>query len=388
MQNVLKTSSTIILALVFLACGNASKEKKADLNDKKVELQKLKTEHTKLSEQIKKLESEIGTLDTTGASAKPKLVNATLLTTQKFTHYIDLQGKVTTDNIYTVSPRGNPSQVRAIYVKEGDRVRKGQLLMKLDDAVMLQNLRQLETQLAFAKNLHQRRKNLWDQGIGTEVELISAKNEVDNLEKQISILKEQWNTSRVYSEVSGVVESVTIKVGEVFGGFSASQTPPGITIVNPNKLKAEVLVPENYISRIKKGTPVVIEIPNTNKKFNSTISLVSELINIDSRGFTAEAKIPADAGLKPNQIALVKIQDYSKSDVIVIPISTVQTDEKGKYAYVMIDEKGKKVAKKRPLMVGEIYGEFIEVKQGLSAGDQLITQGYQDLYEGQLVSTL
>ncbi len=373
----------VMIAAVSLAvgCGGAAKDDKGEINDKKVELQKLKDQQGKIALDIKKLESEIALLDPSSVEVKPKLVAASSLAVQDFTHYIDLQGRIETENIYYVTPRGGPGQVKSIYVKEGDYVKKGQLVLKLDDVVMLQSIRQLETQLAYAKDLLQRQKNLWDQGIGTEVQYLNAKNNVENLEKQISILKEQWNYSNVHSEVSGVVETVNIRVGETFTGAPLQ----GITIVNPSSLKAVVDVPEAYLSKIRKGAPVLVEIPDLNKTFKTTISLVSQLINPNSRGFMAEAKIPAGFQLKPNTIAMIRIQDYTVSNTIVIPVNTLQTDETGKYVYVTAEEKGKKVARKRTVQVGELYGDKIEVKKGLTTGDQLITEGYQGLYEGQAI---
>jgi multidrug efflux pump subunit AcrA (membrane-fusion protein) len=128
-------------------------------------------------------------------------------------------------------------------------------------------------------------------------------------------------------------------------------------------------------------------VPDANKTFNSTITLVSQLINSNSRAFTAEAQLPADGSLKPNQLAIIKIQDYSASQVLVIPMTTLQTDETGKYVFVMANEKGKPVAKKRPVLVGSVYGEKIEIRKGLQVGDQLITEGFQGLYDGQLITT-
>ena len=382
MQTVLKISFAAMLVTALASCGSSSmKETKGDLNDKKAQLEKLKNSQEKLGDSIKKLEQEIAVLDPSSV-AKPKLVAITPLATQNFTHYIDLQGKVTTNNIFYVSPRGTGGQVKSIFVKQGDHVKKGQLLLKLDDAVMLQNLHQLETQLDYAKDLYTRQKNLWDQGIGTEVQFINAKNNVTNLEKQISVLKEQWNTSSVYAEVSGVAETVNIHAGEFFTGAPTST----ITIVSNSDLKAVVDVPENYLSRIKQGAHVLVEIPEVAKKFNTSVSLISQTINANSRGFIAEAKLPGNANIKAGQLAIIKIQDYAVSNVIVIPLTSMQTDDKGKYVYVQANENGKKVARKKVVTPGEVYGDHIEIKQGLNTGDQLITEGFQNLYDGQLVT--
>ncbi len=383
MKKIYQLGGVALIAVFIIACNASSGSKKEEpLDVKKKELAKLKSDQAALSEKISKLEQEISKIDPS-AAVKPKLVAVTSIARTTFTHYIDLQGKVETENIYRVAPRGLGGQVKQVYVKEGDNVRKGQLLIKLDDAVMLQNIKQLETQLAFAQNIFTRQKNLWDQGIGTEVQYLTAKNNVENIEKQISTAKEQLSTSNVYSEVSGVVESVTIHPGETFSGMPTST----ITIVNQAALKAVVEVPENYLEKVKRGTPVLIEVPDIGRKLNSKISLVSQMINANSRSFSAEAKIPASADLKPNQIALVKIQDYTKTNAMVIPMTTIQTDQNGKYVFVLETENGKKIARKKTVLIGEIYGSQIEVKTGLKEGDQLISEGFQSLYDGQLVTT-
>jgi RND family efflux transporter MFP subunit len=313
---------------------------------------------------------------------KAKLVEVTELLNQDFAHYIELQGKITTENVSYVTPRGMGGQVKSIYVKEGDNVKKGQLLLKLEDGIIQQNIKQVESQLSFAKNIFSRQENLWKEGIGTEVQYLSAKNNVESLEKQIDLIKEQLSTTSVYAQVSGIVEDVSIRVGETFMGSPMA----GITIVNPSSMKAVVDVPENYVAKIRKGMPVVIAVPDLNQSFNSTISLISETINVTSRSFVAESKVSGNKDLKPNQIAVVKILDHEAKNAIVIPVETVQSDEKGKYVYVAVVEGNKTVARKRTVSIGEFYDELIEVNTGLVKGDKLITKGYQGLYDGQLIS--
>jgi membrane fusion protein (multidrug efflux system) len=249
---------------------------------------------------------------------------------------------------------------------------------------MLQNLSKLEKQLSYKKNIYERQKNLWDQGIGTEVQYINAKNDVTQAEKQIDILKQQWQLSFVRAEVNGIADEVNIHTGETFTGDPRT----GIKIVNTGDLKATANIPENYISRVHKGTTVQVVIPDLNNRvFNSTVSVISQSIDPNSRSFVVEAKIPGNAGLKPNQVATIKILDYSVKNTIVVPVNTVQTDEKGKYVYVMEKNADKMVARKKMVIPGESYGDTIEIKSGLNNGDQLITQGYQNLYEGQVVAT-
>ena len=375
---------TVATAVIITSCGGGAKDSKGDLNDKKVKLEKLKSEKTKLETEIQTLQQEITKLDPSAGVVAPKLVAITPISIQPFEHYIDLQGRVDADNISYLTPRGMPAQVRALYIKKGDYVKKGQTLIKLDDAVMLKQLEGLKTQKAYAEDIYKRTKNLWDQGIGTEVQLKTAENNVKALNDQINTLNESWQMTNVRSEVDGYVEQLNLRVGETFSGFAGNV--PQVMIVNSSALKVVTDVPENYLDRVKKGTPVHIKLPDVNLEFNSVISLMNQTIGLNSRSVSTEAKIPYNSNVHINQVALVRIKDYVKNNAIVIPLTTLQTDENGKYVYVLATENGKKIARKKQVVVGEIYGEQIEVRSGLNEGDQLITQGYQSLYEGQGVT--
>jgi membrane fusion protein, multidrug efflux system len=371
----------IILTVVAMSCSTGSKEKKGSLGDLKVELEKKKKEKNNLDAEIHKLEEQIAKADPNAVNTA-KLVSVDSVRVQDFTHFIELQGKIDADNIVYVTPRGMPAQIKDLYIKRGDVVKKGQLLAKLDDAVMLQQVSALKTQLAYAENIYNRQKNLWDQGIGTEVQLITAKNNVDALNKQIATVNETWKTSFVYAPVSGIADEVNIKTGETFTGGSQ------IKIVNNNSLKMVTEVPENYVSRVKKGDQVEVVVPETGKPaFKSTISVIGASINQTTRSFITEAKLPADPFLKPNQLATLKILDYKAKAALVVPVNIVQTDEKGKYVYVVAKEGNKNVARKKAVTVGEVYDGNIEIKNGLTGGEPIITEGYQTVYDGQAITT-
>ncbi len=376
------STGLILASLVLIQACASKKDEKADLTAKKTQLAELKSQHDKLTGDIKKLEDEIAKLDPTAAKAAPLQVATATVTTQDFKHFIDLQGRIDAEDISYVTPRGMGGMVKEIFVKKGDNVRKGQLLLKLDDAILQQNLKQLSTQLDFARNIYQRQKNLWEQGIGTEVQYLTSKNNVDALEKQIAVLKEQLSTSNVYAEVSGIADEVNIRVGETFTGNPAM----GIKIVNTSRLKAVVDIPENYLSRVSKGTKVLVQVPDLAKKYDAVITLIGQSINPNSRGFMAEARIPYDGQLKPFQVALVKIQDYSAPNAIAVPVNLVQTDDKGKYVFIVEKSGDKTVARKKQVVLGESYNGLIEVKSGLTSGAELVTDGYQTLYEGQLIT--
>ena len=371
----------VAAGMILSGCGNAAKDKKGEIGDKKVQLEKLKKEKSKVDADIKKLEEEITKLDP-ASQEKSKLVSVAPVIEQDFTHYIELQGKIDANDVVNVTPRGQPSQVRQVYVKQGDFVKKGQLLLKLDDAIMQQQVQGLNTRIDFARNIYNRQKNLWDQGIGTEVQLITAKNNVDALERELATLKESLQTSFVYAPISGLADLVDIEPGETFTGMNQ------VRIINGSNMKVVTEVPENYAGQVKKGSPIVVIVPDVSKdSVRTTISVMGASINPTSRGFVTEARLPSKAGYKINQVALIKIKDYSAAKALTVPVNVVQTDESGKYVYVMVKEGNVFKARRKKINVGETYNGMIEVKAGLTASDMIITEGYQVVYDGQVVTT-
>jgi RND family efflux transporter MFP subunit len=379
MKNI---ATLIIVSAVFVLASCGSKSGNAELTEKKAKLEDLKKQQSAINDQVVKLETEIGKLDpSTIQKENEKLVSVTPLSVAPFAHYIDLQGKVEAVNIAYVTPRGQGGQVKELYVRKGDAVKKGQILLKLDDLVIKRQIDQLQTQLSFAKDLYQRQQNLWKENIGTEVQLLQAKNSVDNIEKQISIIKEQQSFTSVYAEMDGVLDDVNVKVGELFSG--AGQ----IKLINTSDLKVTAQVPENYLEKVKVGTSLKVILPDINRTTDAVIRVAGKLIDPLSRSFYIEAKLPADNIFRPNQVAQVKILDYSNANALTIPVNTLQTDDKGKFVMVSAKENGKTVAHKKPVVAGELYGDKIEIKSGLQPGDLLITEGYQSVYDGQTITT-
>jgi membrane fusion protein, multidrug efflux system len=387
MKQLFQYGFLFIFAFLLAACGEGRKEKLGTLSEKKAKLEELKKQETKIIADIKSLEEEVTKMDTAAASqGKAKLIAISAVSTEDFSHYIDLQGKIDADNIsYIAPPNGQGGIVTAVYIKEGQFVNKGQLVLKMDDKVLRQQIKINETQLILAKELYKRTKNLWEQNIGTELQLLQAKAQVETLERSIETSNEQIKLYTVYSPVSGIADKVNIRVGEMFVG--ANQAGAQISIVNNSSLKAVVEVPENYMNRVHAGSPVVVTVPDMNKTFNTFVKRTSQTINPSTRTFTIETNIPG-GGVRPNSIASVRINDYSAPNAIVIPVNLVQTDDKGKYVYVMEkDSKGRSVAIKKPVVVGESYSDKIEIKAGLQTGMMLISEGYQTVYDKQVVRT-
>ncbi len=383
MKNIVKIA--LFSGSIFLAsCGAKTDEGKSGLTEKKTKLEELKKQQAALTTDIATLQAEIEKIDPSAKPEKPKLVTVAKITPESFTHYIDLQGSIDAEDISYIAPRnGQGGLVKQIFIKKGDFVKKGQSILKLDDAIYLKNLKQAETQLTYAQDLYRRQKNLWDQQIGTELQLVQAKQNVDQMEDQIATIKEQWSMTNIYSDVSGIADEVNVRVGELFTGYMG-QTPQ-IKIVNNSRLKVTAQVPENYLDRVKTGGNMIVTLPDAGTTFNTTISLSGKSIDPNSRSFYVEGKLPSGKNLRPNQVALVKIQDYAAANAISVPVNTLQTDEKGKFVLVAATENGKLFARKKPVTIGQLYDDKIEITSGLQAGEQIITEGFQGLYDGQLL---
>lgn len=389
----MKNISTILpstLILFAIACGGGG----SSLEKQKASLASLKKESLSLNAKIAALELAIAKAG--GAeTAKAILVAVTPLTTQDFTHYIELQGKVESESVSFVTPRAGGGQVKGLFVKRGDNVRKGQLILQLDNSLIkqsaaaaTQNIETIKSQAALAKMVYEKQKNLWEQNIGSEIQLLTAKTNADALASQLKAATEQLGMVRdqlaytsVYSNVDGVAEEVNVKVGDLFMG------PGQIKIVNTARLKLTTMVPENYAGKVKVGTETSLNFPDIQKIVAAKISVVGNVIDPLSRSFYIEAKLPVDKNFRPNQLVQVKIKDYEKKNAISAPINLLQNDEKGKFIYVAVMEKGKLLARKKAVIVGQYYGNNIEIVAGLVAGDNVITEGYQTLFDGQNITT-
>ena len=383
------TFLTLSLFVLATACGGGDNS----IEGKQKSLAGLKKQALELNAQIVALEKE---LEKAGgaAAAKAILVATDTIQTETFTHYIELQGKVESESVSYITPRAGGGQVRAIYIKRGDRVKKGQLILQLDNSLIkqsaaaaAQNIETLKSQAALAKSVYEKQKNLWEQNIGSEIQLMTAKTNADALASQLKAASEQLGMVRdqlaytsIYSDVDGIAEEVNVKVGELFMG------PGQIKIVNTTKLKLTAEVPENYAGKVKVGTELTLTFPDIQKTISNKISVLGNVINPLSRSFFIESKLPVDNNFRPNLLAQVKIKDYEKKNAISIPVNLLQNDEKGKFVFVAVTEAGKLVARKKVVTTGEFYGNNIEVLSGLAAGEILITEGFQSIYDGQLIT--
>lgn len=363
--------ATISLILGLASCGGG---------DKKEELARLKKEKTALESKIAALETELKS-DGKDAAAQRKTVPVSVTTLQQdtFSHYLEMQGKVDFDQNVLVSARV-PGVLTSVRVQPGDRVSKGQTMATIDAQVLEQNIAELRTRLDLARIAYKKQKNLWDQKIGTEMQYLTAKNNKEALERSLSALQQQRDQYNIKAPISGVVDAVIPNTGEAVA--------PGagiIRVVNAAGGKVVAEVSEAYLTKINKGDKAIVFFPDLNKEIETTVDVVGKFINPTSRTFAVELKLKDGVELRPNLVAVVRIQDYRNENTIVVPVNLVQKDEKSEYVYVAKKEGNNYVATRREVKTGQTYKGQAEVLSGLAANDQIITAGYQNLNEGQPV---
>ncbi len=366
-------NSIVILALAVLAvsCGKSP--------DKNAQLAELKKQYTEIGNQIKTIEAE---LQAAGGQVKAKLtpVSTTVAKTEAFNHYLEVQGKVDGEDNIAVSAQ-MPAVVTAVFVKEGDAVKKGQVLAQLDNSVMQQQLASTQQQLDFATNMYNKQKALWDQQIGSEVQYLTSKNNKENLERAMATLKDQIELTKIKSPITGSVEEVNLKVGQM-----AQPGLPALRVVNFSNVKVVAEIAEAYASKVKPGNNVVIFFPDFNSEIASTIRFTSKYINPVNRTFQCEVRLgPSDVEYRANMMAVVKINDYNNETAFTVPITLIRESQSGKYIFVAKDENGQLVARRQMVTVGMTYNGLAEITQGIQNGDQIITSGFSGLLDGELL---
>ncbi len=364
----------IIIGFIFLASCQNNGTTTDDLAGKKALLKEKKAALKTLENEINTLENEILILDP--PKEKPAvLVNATQVNLDTFLRFVDLQGSVTADDLVNVSAEVGGRIIKT-YVDEGSRVRKGQLIAKLDLDVIQKQINELETSLSLATTVFERQQRLWEQEIGSEIQFLEAKNNKDRLEKSLETLSSQLSKQNLFAPITGVVDSEFLKEGEM-----ASPGMPIMQILNTNKVTIVADVPEQYLGKLKSGDMVSISFPALNMEIKRRITSLGRTIDPANRTFKIEIETAnPDGVLKPNLLAEVKFLELEVQDVIVAQIDYIMEEVSGqKYAFIESKKDGKSIAQKVYITLGEAYNGNIIIKNGLNSGDVMITDGARNI---------
>ena len=364
-----------IILIIVSSCSHPAPQ----VNSEKSQLAELQNQEKEINAKIHSLQAKIGEKDTSNLASQ-KVVEVTRMEYKPFFHFITTQGLVQSDQNLAVVPEAQ-GVYTSIYVHLGEQVHKGQALGKVDDQVLQRNLDQALTLLSLDKILYEKRKKLWAQNIGTEVDFLTSKNTMENQQDQVATLRQQIALTVLTAPVSGSIDEINARLGE-----SANPSTPAFRVVNSDILKVTSGLSESYLGRVKTGTPVILMFTDINKKIKTHVDFVGSALDMASRTFPVQSKLYHEKGIKPNMSADVSIQDYYTASALTVPVDALQSTLDGQFVFVLSkDAKNQNIVLKKTVIPGLTQDGEVQITKGLNVGDQVITTGYRGLEDQQPV---
>lgn len=380
----MRTSQLLIItsfSLLIWACsGEQGNSNLSQLKAKKDSLTQLKAD---ISSRISQLEAEIAEKDT---SIEKRVTAVTAVPTSlgTFEHFFTVQGNVETDRDALVYPEAQ-GRIIKIEAKEGQRVKKGQVLILLDSRVLQNSIDELKSRFELAQTVFEKQERLWKKNIGSEIQYLEAKNNRDALKKNLETMNSQLDMYRVKAPFDGVLDEIVPKVGEM-----ASPMAPVARVLNLDEMYLKCDVTESYLGKIKEGDSVKVRFPSLGKTYSSTIDRIAKYINPANRTFKVTVKVDnKKQGLSPNLIGLVDIRDYAKDSAITIPQNLVLQNPEGKeFVFVTKSKSGNTVVQKRMVETGMSFKGRQLIKSGLSPNEFVIDEGSRSIKDGEEVQII
>jgi membrane fusion protein (multidrug efflux system) len=385
-----KVFFTVILSSFILSCSGNKSESTEDLITSK-NLEGLKSQKEKklkafnaLKNELKQINDAIVDLD---PSEKLPLISMLEIKPENFDHYVEIQANVKTRNNVLLYPEYTGT-LKAVYAQEGQKVKKGKLLAMINDAGLKDQLEQLEIQAELSKTIFDRTQRLWDQNIGSEIQLLQAKTTYNSQLKSIAQLKKQLNRTKIYAPFSGTIDEIIANTG---ANMMPGQTPV-MRIVNLSDMYAEADVPERYLSQIKRGTTAFVNIPVLNLELETNVRQTGTFINPVNRSFRVETPLENTSEMiMPNLNCKLKINDYSNPSALMIPLGVIKENANGqKYVYKLIPEDKKQVFRTQQALVelGKKSFDKVEVLSGIEIGDLIVEEGATIVEDNQRVKNI
>lgn len=365
------------ISLSLLSCSKTEKDISIEQLIAEKNVAALQAKKATIQVELTKIDDALAVLNVKKEEA---LVSVATIKDTVFNHYLEVQGSVETKENILIQPEFSGT-LTTLNVKAGQRVAKGQILGKIDDAGMSQQLASIENQYALAKTTFERQKNLWDKKIGSEIQFLQAQAQMISAQKSVAQMRAQVAKTVIRAPFSGTIDDVFVERGQV-----VAPGPQGLMrIVNLSNMFVSTTVPETYIGKLKPGTEVNVFLTSLGKTYKGKVRQVANFINPSNRSFGIEVSVPnPDNLLRPNQVAKLRIIDYTSNKAIVVPTNVVQEDgEHNKFVFIATNVNGKSgVAKKVLVKVGKSSNNVTEILSGLAANDVIITEGVNNIADG------
>lgn len=375
----MKKLATLLLIGILASCQQPS-----ELAAKQAELKEKQSAMSSLQEEIAALKKNIATLDTSVSVERTTKVKVQKLKTKIFEHFVEITGTVTSEQNIMISAEAT-GKVTAIKIKEGTAVVKGQVLITIDNDSEREQLEEAQAAYELAKITYEKRKNLWDQSIGSEINFLQTKNSYQSAGSRLEQARQRFQNTLITSPITGNVDNIEVNLGEM-----VSMGTPAVRVVDVHNIDIEAELSENYLASVKKGDSVRVSIPAVGYQSVSEVSFVSQVINPDNRSFLVKVAIDNKDGLiKPNILANMMIRDYANDSALVVPSSAVGKDLRGDFVFVAVqDGAGIERAEKRYIKRGTSFGAETEIAEGLERGDRIITAGSDEVIQNGAIEIL
>ena len=376
----MKAKRIIILTAIFISLFSISCSDNSNADGSlENQLKKLESQRADLDAKITELREKIGTVE------KAVLVEVMDLNSSPFSHFTSVFGEVESDQDVNMNPKAM-GVIRKVNVHEGQKVSKGQVLAQIDNEMVLKRLKEAKDSYEFIKTIFEKQKGVWEKNVGSEIEYLKAKNDKEAMENRIAIMNEELSNMRITAPFSGVIDKVYIKEGE-----TASPSMPAFHIVSESNLKVKAELAESVAGKLKKGDKATVVFPDLDiDTLNLTISAIAQSIDRVNRTVSVYVDLPKSiySKVKPAMLSTIRFQTAKIEDAITLPTNLIQ--QEGTVDYVMVadkNSKGQSIAKKKILVKGRSFNGLTEIIGGLKTGDRIISIGFDNLQDGDLIKT-
>lgn len=376
-----KIGITLITLVALASCGSELEKLEADKKELISEQKKAVREYEKELNDIDSIIANHPDFGTQISKIKTVPVTVDSVQVKTFEHFFEVHGNVQVEENAALYPEA-PGNVKTIHVREGQTVKKGDLIVTIDASTLESGIKELKSGYNLAKVVFEKQNSLWQQNIGSEIQYLEAKNNKESLEQKLKTMDEQLEMYKIRAPFSGIVDQVIPKIGE-----PAMPGMPLARVINLSKVYLEADVSEKYISTVKTGGFVEVKLPSHGETVNAKVTRSGNFINPSNRTFKVRVEFANPEGkYKPNQLAVLKIRDYKAENATVIPSKVIQQDRSGQdyiYTYIKNDESLR--VKKLNLTVGVSYDGQSEILNGVNANGVFISKGSKSVQAGDAI---
>ncbi|HAC16120.1 MAG TPA: hypothetical protein DCE78_09285 [Bacteroidetes bacterium] len=325
------------------------------------------------------------TADTTESTTRERIVAVETMTVEqvRFEDRIRINGNVSAFEDAMISVE-TPGQVLFI-AERGTNVKKGDVILRLDDRLLQANYQATKTGYELALDAFNRQNALYADSVISTMQYLQAKAQKDQAASQLTAIEKQLEDAALKAPFSGRIEEKLTSEGQFVGPGT-----PVLRLVNTNQVKISGGVPERYAGIIKAGSEVEVQFRSYGLESRTAqIRFAGNLINPESRTFPVEIVLNNTNGsIKPSMVVEMRVTRSELEESIIVPRTAVIRNDEGLSIFVVTNDNGTLKATQQTVTLSLSSGDYVVVDSGLNPGDQVVTAGFTNLSNGDLVNVI